>query len=310
MKYNIQNFIPNFLIIGAAKSGTTSLHAYLSEHQDILMSTPKEPKYFSNRANTISFSGKGDIEVYNSIIKSKIEYKNLFKSEKDFIIKGESSADSLYYYKKVIPLIKKDLKEPYILILLRNPIQRAFSAYTHLIRDEREINSFEEGLLLESERKELGYEFIWHYKEVGLYYNQVKSYIENFKNCKVILFDDLKKDSQLVVDDTCDFLKLTKIKINKDKVYNKSGIPRRNLQTLLYKKFIKKRSLLRKIASVFLKETKKEQIALFLKEQLFNKQLQKAEMKLETKEQLIDYFKEDILKLEKLIDRDLQHWLK
>ncbi|MFT4804277.1 MAG: hypothetical protein ACI9YE_001479 [Psychroserpens sp.] len=310
MKYNIQKNLPNFLIVGAAKSGTTSLHAYLSGHQDILMSTPKEPKYFSNRANDISFSGKGDIGVYSSIVKSKTEYKNLFKSEREFIIKGESSADTLYYYKKVIPLIQKELKEPYILILLRNPIQRAFSAYTHLIRDEREISSFEEGLLLESERKKLGYEFIWYYKEVGLYYNQVKSYIENFKNCKVILFDDLNKDSQLVVDDTCDFLKLTKIKINKDKVYNKSGIPRRNLQTFLYKKFIKKRSLLRKIASMFLKETKKEQIALVLKEQLFNKQLQKAEMKPETKQQLIDYFKEDILKLEKLIDRDLQHWLK
>ena len=161
-----------------------------------------------------------------------------------------------------------------------------------------------------SPNNKLGYEFIWHYKEVGLYYNQVKSYIENFKNCKVILFDDLKKDSQLVIDDTCDFLKLTKIKINKDKVYNKSGIPRRNLQTLLYKKFIKKRSLLRKIASVFLKETKKEQIGLILKERLFNKQLQKVEMKPETKQQLIDYFEEDILKLGKLIDRDLQHWLK
>jgi hypothetical protein len=310
MKYSIQNFLPNFLIIGAAKSGTTSLHAYLSEHQDILMSTPKEPKYFSNKAITINFSGKGDLEVYNSIIKSKIEYKNLFKSEKDLIIKGESSADSLYYYKKVIPLIKKELEEPYVLILLRNPIERAFSAYTHLIRDGREIKSFEEGLQLESERIEWGYEFIWHYKEVGLYYNQVKSYIENFKNCKVILFDDLKKDSQLVVDDTCDFLKLTTIKINKDRVYNKSGIPKRNFQTFLYNKFIKKRSLFKKIVSFFLKETKKEQIAFILKNQLFNKQLQKSEMKPETKNQLIDYFKDDILKLEKLIDKDLQHWLK
>lgn len=310
MKNNPKESLPNFLIVGAAKSGTTSLHAYLSRHPDVLMSTPKEPKYFSNKINTISFSGEGDIEAYNNIVKSKTEYENLFKSEKDFIIKGESSADSLYYFKKVIPLIKKELKEPYILILLRNPIQRAFSAYSHLIRDEREINSFEEGLIKESERKELGYEFIWYYKDAGLYYNQVKSYMENFKNCKVILFDDLKKDSQLVVDDICDFLKLTKFKIKKDKVYNISGIPKKNLQTFLYNKFIKKRSFLRKVAGMFLKENQKKQIAIFLKEVLFSKQLKKLEMKPETKNKLIDFFKEDILKLEKLIGRDLQHWLK
>lgn len=310
MKNNTKESLPNFLIVGAAKSGTTSLHAYLSRHPDVLMSTPKEPKYFSNKINTISFSGEGDIEAYNNIVKSKTEYENLFKAEKDFIIKGESSADSLYYFKKVIPLIKKELKEPYILILLRNPIQRAFSAYSHLIRDEREINSFEEGLIKESERKELGYEFIWYYKDAGLYYNQVKSYMENFKNCKVILFDDLKKDSQLVVDDICDFLKLTKFKIKKDKVYNISGIPKKNLQTFLYNKFIKKRSFLRKVAGMFLKENQKKQIAIFLKEVLFSKQLKKLEMKPETKNKLIDFFKEDILKLEKLIGRDLQHWLK
>lgn len=310
MKNNPKESLPNFLIVGAAKSGTTSLHAYLSRHPDVLMSTPKEPKYFSNKINTISFSGEGDIEAYNNIVKSKTEYENLFKAEKDFIIKGESSADSLYYFKKVIPLIKKELKEPYILILLRNPIQRAFSAYSHLIRDEREINSFEEGLIKESERKELGYEFIWYYKDAGLYYNQVKSYMENFKNCKVILFDDLKKDSQLVVDDICDFLKLTKFKIKKDKVYNISGIPKKNLQTFLYNKFIKKRSFLRKVAGMFLKENQKKQIAIFLKEVLFSKQLKKLEMKPETKNKLIDFFKEDILKLEKLIGRDLQHWLK
>ena len=61
---------------------------------------------------------------------------------------------------------------------------------------------------------------------------------------------------------------------------------------------------------MFLKETKKEQIAFILKNQLFNKQLQKSEKKTETKNKLIDYFKDDILKLEKLIDKDLQHWLK
>ena len=79
MKNNTKEILPNFLIVGAAKSGTTSLHAYLSRHPDVLMSTPKEPKYFSNKINTISFSGEGDIEAYNNIVKSKTEYENLFK---------------------------------------------------------------------------------------------------------------------------------------------------------------------------------------------------------------------------------------
>lgn len=309
MKNNTKKSLPNFLIVGAAKSGTTSLHAYLSRHPDILMSTPKEPKYFSNRINTISFSGEGDIEAYKNIVKSKTEYKNLFKSEKDYIIKGESSADSLYYFKKVIPLIKKELKEPYILILLRNPIQRAFSAYSHLIRDEREINSFEEGLIHESERKELGYEFIWHYKDAGLYFNQVKSYMENFKNCKVILFEDLKKDSQLVVDEVCDFLEVSKIKINKDKIYNKSGIPKKSFKTHVYKIF-NKDYYIKKIVKRIIPASVRFKLREIVKEEFFDKQLVKLKMKDKTKEDLIEFFKDDILKLEKLIGRDLQHWLK
>ncbi|WP_025743760.1 sulfotransferase domain-containing protein [Aquimarina pacifica] len=300
---------PNLLIVGAAKSGTTSLHNYLLEHPEIAMSFPKEPKYLSYCTVDVKYSGPEDEYIKDGVIKSEPEYLDLFDSDQKF--NGESSADSLYYYKSVIPFIKNTpLFDPSIVIVLRNPVERAYSAYTHLRRDNRETEDFDTALKLEKERIQKGYEFIWHYKDVGLYFEQVKAFIDNFSNCQVILFEDLKNNPQKVIDDICLSIGASQIELGQQKIFNKSGVPKKNLKTVIYR-IIKTNKLLRKFVGAFMSKRFRTTLRERIRQEFLIKNLDKApRLDITTKKELIEFYSNDIIKLQQLINRDLSHWLK
>ena len=113
----------DFFIVGAPKSGTTSLYHYLASHPDIFMSSKKEPNYFS----------KSEIkqqELYYPIdeLDSFSDYKILFSGSKEGQILGESSVSYLFY-PEVASKLHEHNSSAKIIILLRNPIERAFSHY-------------------------------------------------------------------------------------------------------------------------------------------------------------------------------------
>ena len=145
--------LPNFLIVGAAKSGTTSLYHYLKQHPEIYMSPVKEPKFITAQFLSFPFKGIGDEKVEQNIVKSYNEYCNLFKDVSKEKIIGEASPDNLYFFEKAINIIIYHLKNPKIIIILRNPIERAFSAYMYFINCNREYLSFEEALKEEEKRR-------------------------------------------------------------------------------------------------------------------------------------------------------------
>lgn len=302
------NNLPDFLIIGAAKAGTTSLYRYLLNHPNINLSKKqKEGRFFSSMPN--NFKGPGDEGVNKSIPKTIYQYLNLFDNNNK--LKGDISPDYLYYHKTTISnvLFEKG-KNIKIIILLRNPVERAFSQYMHFRRENREELAFEEAIKNENKRKIENWEWAWRYIEVGLYYQQVKAYLENFSHVKIFLFEDLKDDTQKVVDETCSFLGVPTIKINSDKIYNKSGIPKKNWQTNFYNNIVRSDNTIKKVLKNFLPENAKKMIGGKLREKLFENNLEKPQMKPETRKMLIDYYKEDILKLQELINRDLTNWLK
>ena len=273
------------------------------------MSSVKEPKFFTSLFLNFPFKGIGDDGVEKGLIKNYADYIKLFEQVKKEKAIGEASADYLYFYKNTILEIKRYLKNPKIIIILRNPVDRAFSAYTHLVRDNREFLSFEEGLKKEEERKNNNWEFIWYYKEVGLYYNQVKAYLENFDNVKIYLYDDLKKDRLGLVQDIYGFLEVDDsfVPENLNEKYNVSGVPKNKLiHNFFYQDNIIK-TIIKPIAKAILPDRKKRQKII---NKIIQKNLQKPEMKPETREYLKNYFRKDILKLQDLIDRDLSHWLK
>lgn len=296
--------LPEFLIVGAAKSGTTSLYNYLKVHPDIYLPEAKEPRFLTSQFVKLPFKSPDAAYFEQEFVKTFDQYKKLFSETNEGAIIGEASPDTLYYYENSIKIIKKYLGAPKIIIILRNPIERAYSAYTYLVRDNRETLTFRTALGMESERIKENWEFMWLLKDVGLYYNQVKAFKENFKNVRIYLSEDLKSDPQGLLKDIFEFLGADSdfIPDNLKVIYNVSGVPKNKL----LHKFLHDKLIIKSLIKPFIPFLLREKIVKNLK----NKNLIKIAMKDEDKNYLREFYREDIKKLENLIDRDLSHWLK
>lgn len=293
--------------MGAAKSGTTALHVYLIQHPEIYMSVLKEPKHLSISANKFPHKGPGDDKVDDEIIKSRDEYLSLFANAQKEKVIGESSADYLYFYNSVIPSIKAICPNPKILIMLRNPTDRAYSAYRHMLMDKRENLTFEKALEREDKRMRENYEFIWHYKNVGFYYKQVEQYINSFgwQNVKVVLYDDFALNSMKIVRDIYKFLNVDEgFTPNTSEKYNVGPtVLSEPLEDFLIKYDHPAKKALRPILL--------NTIGKRYTEALVNYFIRRNRLSLnpETRKFLIETYREDISKLAGLINRDLSAWL-
>jgi hypothetical protein len=293
--------------VGAAKAGTTAVHVYLYQHPEVYMSFLKEPKYLSITANKFPHNGPGDKKVDDGIIKSREEYLNLFKDARDEKVIGESSADYLYFHDTVIPLIKTISPRAKILIMLRNPVDRAYSAYRHMIMDEREDLSFEKALGSEDKRMRENYEFIWFYKDAGFYYEQVKHYIDSFgrENVMICLYDDFVVDSMAVMKDIYRFLDVEEgFTPDTDVKYNVGPTVRsESFEEFLVKyEHPVKRVLRPVLLNTIGKRYTEALVNYFIRRNTLS-------IKPKTRKRLIELYRDDILKLEGLIDRDLSGWL-
>lgn len=292
--------LPNFLIIGAAKCGTTALYYYLKQHPEISFPKLKEPKFFSSTGEVFPHNGVGDISIDKYAVKSFDQYQKLFSKIKNKRI-GEASPDSLYFHKRTAKLIKEKLGDIPIIIVLRNPSERAFSAYMYLKRDSRESLSFLDGLKAEEKRLENNWDYIWGYKKCGLYHEQVHTFLNEFTNVKIILQEDLHSNTKKVLTQLFNFLNVAEnFESNSNLQHNVSGIPNN-----IFSRFLLSRN---NILSTFIRELMKLIIPRFLLEKVAAKTLEKMPLSEEAKLYLNSYFLEDICKLEKLIKKDLSHW--
>src|ERR1700712_5403611 len=125
---HMQKNKPNLFIIGAAKSGTTSLHYYLSQHPDIFMSTVKEPHFFANvkekDKRIYEQPKKGEIH-HTRIITDLDVYLSIFESDHPVIYRGEASP-SYFFDSDAAKKVFDFNPEARIIILLREPVSRAF----------------------------------------------------------------------------------------------------------------------------------------------------------------------------------------
>jgi hypothetical protein len=292
---------PNFLIVGAAKAGTTALYYYLKQHNDIGFPDLKEPKYFSSSQLEFPHNGSGDDSVDKYAVKDWSEYLNLFKDLSSYKKIGEASPDYLFFHQQTAPLIKETLGDIPIIIILRNPVKRAFSAYMYLKRDSREPLSFREGLAAEEDRLKDNWDFIWGYKKAGLYAEQVKTFLDTFTNVKVVLQEDLKSDTKSVMKEVYSFLNVdVDFETDTSVEHNPSGTPKNFVA-----KFILNRN--NKIATNT-RELLKSIVPRSILEKVASRSLQKKSINQSDQELLKQYFKTDITSLEKLLNRDLSKW--
>lgn len=293
---------PNFLIVGAARSGTTSLYYYLKQHPDISFPRLKEPKYFSSVTRKFPQRGPGDINIDKYIIKNRREYIKLFKNLNTIRV-GEASPDYLYYHQHTSEEIYNELGDIPIIIILRNPILRAFSAYSYQKRDNREKLSFRAALEKEEERLANNYDFMWAYKNYSLYYEKVLSYTKRFSKVKIILTEELKADTKMLLKEIFLFLGVdSNFSPQTDVVHNVSGDP----SNFLTKFVLNRESRISTISRELLKKI----IPRLILEKYSNKHLNKTKIADKDYDYLESVLREDVVKLNNVISQDLYKWWK
>lgn len=299
--WQVVESLPNLFIVGAAKSGTTSLHNYLNQHQDIFMCTPKEPHFLVN--NDI-----GKYRMPNGI-SSEEKYLDLFSAGKDKKYRGESSVMYLMFPEIVIPkIIQKFGDDCKIIIILRNPVERAYSGFQHVKRYniKENMQDFRSAWDISEERyfEQPDITPASRYKELGMYSKQVKAYLDGMKNVHIMFYDDYKNDFQLEMKKVFDFLELDNMRIDSNIRHMVGGWQWKN--TAL-KNLIRKKSPLRSLLNVIIpsKSLKK-----WIRSKVVSYSIAKVpQMKIEDREMLKLFYKDDIQKLSRLLGRDLKGWL-
>lgn len=302
--------LPNFLIVGAAKSGTTSLFKYLNQHPEVFIPQLKECRFFSNIPR--DFTGLQNTktqqildEARRNIPRSIEEYEALFSGATNKKALGDISPDYLYYYEESIKNIVKYLgNKVKIVIILRNPIERAESFYYHAIRESMENLSFEEAIKAEPTRIANNWWVGYHLIQYGYYYKQVKAYLDNFDHVKVYLYDDLKKSARSVMQDIYSFIGVDKFVPDTRGKYNSTGINRNTLFRMIATSRLVGSSL-----KWYLKMTGVNDPEELIGQILNNYLLFKPKMAPNTRNKLIELYRDDVAKLSVLLKRDLNHWL-
>jgi hypothetical protein len=273
--------LPNFLVIGAAKGGTTSLYNYLRQHPDIYMSPMKEPNYFTDEDQLF---GKRSV-------RSRIEYERLFDG-----VNGEQSiGEATPRYLTSIggaSRIHADLPGVRLIATLRQPADRGYSSYLMRFTDSREFASAEEVLRPGSD-----------YFESGLYCANLQRYFDTFsrEQIKVILFDDLIARPQETVRSLFAFLGVDPdFAADTTTRFNPSYWPRFVRLSRMFNATTQSlariapwasgRGLAAPLRRVLLRKPDPIPPALWRR--------------------LTDQYRDDIIATGKLIDRDLSHWLR
>lgn len=269
------------------------------------MSPIKEPYFFSFINKKPNFKGTFDEKTNKEIITNIKDYKKLFVNVTIEKTIGECS-NSYLYLPESANNIKKHIPNCKILIILRNPTERAYSHYMQSVMIGHENLSFEEAIKKEEERAQLNWR--WHYQYVGqsMYYEQVKRYIDFFGKDKVrvYLFDELKNKSLDLMKKIYEFLDVNDNFTPNLNIYNKTGLPRNKV----LHKFLRYDNFIKDITRHITPSKFRANIFRFIENKNYTRK-SIPPMDSSTKKMLLNKFKSDVLKLQELINIDLTDWL-
>ena len=287
--------MPNFLIIGAMKSGTTAFYYYLEQHPEVYMSLVKEPNFFCSQ------QGAADAVTHIG------GYQHLFRGVSGEKAVGEASHCYLYDPGAAAE-IRRYVPEAKLIAILRNPVDRAYSHYLHMLRTGTEpVDDFAQALREDqagADKRRTFQDYIGR----GLYFDQLKRYLETFprEQLRVYLYEDLSGAAVRTVQDAFRFLEV-------DDSFVPDVSLRRNVSG--YPKYKALDALLRSQSRV------KHAVKIYFPARL-RWGLSQAFDSLKTRnlvvpppvhpgvrQQLIEVYREDVLQLQELIRRDLSGWL-
>ena len=312
VKYKNKNItLPDCIIVGAAKSGTTALFKYLSTYSQVCSSSIKEPWFFSHyNRDFIYIDPKSNNNLSDNIVTDLLQYSNLFENSSEDSICIEASTSYLYKSELAIKNIKQIYGDQYnklkIIIVLRNPILRAWSHYSMHKRDNLNDLTFFQSIDVDivASRLKLGWSDSFDYLRLGEYYDDVNNYKTTFNNLKLYLYDDFLDKPKLIMNDIKKFLSIDSEDMpNLAKRYNVSGTPKNFIARYL-SQIIFSDNFLKNILKLIFPKKIRYNIKMFVGQILFKQNnIPNKERKF-----LSDYYKLDISKLSKLINKDLSIW--
>ena len=311
---------PNFFIVGVAKGGTTSLHAYLSQHPQVYMSPIKETNYFSqadmhpdlfNREyrDDISLdlvrylSGSMTQHVHIANIEHWDDYIQLFRDAEGRKAVGEASTSYLFCPSTAARLAET-FPDARIVMILRNPIDRAYSHYLMNLRLGKTLDTdFIHEIEADYQRSTKGWGVSRLYLELGLYAEQVRRYLEHFpkQQVHIILYDDYRENARETMQSLCRFLDIDDhAPIDLSRKLNSAGMPRfRHINYALTQ--IGAVSAIKRLISQPMKQRLQS---------LMYSRANIPKMDSRARSRLADFYRDDVGQLGELLSRDLSGWLR
>jgi hypothetical protein len=299
--------LPDFIIIGAPKAGTTSLYRYLGTHPQIYMSPVKEPRYMAFPDRKPAFRGTAAREFNNAVVWRFDDYRNLFAERRDERMAGEASP--LYLWSEEAPTtMRRIVPDVKLVAILRDPVARAHSHFCHNRRLGREpFADFRDALDAEPERIARGWNPNIQYRGRGRYGEQIRRFLSVFPRDQllVLLQADMRKRPAETLAELCRFLGVDDtFEFDTTARYNVTdGMPRR---IWLSRLFVAESGLKRAARRVV-----PESVRSALFEKYYHSNLEpRPALDPDVRRLLRAEFREDILLLQELIDRDLAVWLR
>jgi hypothetical protein len=288
---------PNFFVIGAARSGTTALAEMLRPHRDAFVTLPKEPHFLAFANHPPHFTGPGDDDTINRVaVTDPDAYLALYADAGNRSVRGDASVSTLYYADTAVANIERYFPDARLVVILREPAERAFSAYSYLrARGYEACDDFNDALALEPERRELGWHHIWHYVEMGRYAHQLRPFVDAFgaERVQVLFYEDLDRDPVTVGRRLFDFLRLDGEPAAAPSRVNVSGAPRSSLA---------QRAIWWGTRQPRLRATVKAVTPFSLRERVRRANLTQAAPPRDAVERLSEVFADEILELRSLLD--------
>jgi hypothetical protein len=285
----------NFLGVGTAKAGTTTMFYILKDHPEIFLPTVKEIQFFDRNYD-----------------KGMDWYFEHFKEAKGHKAIGEITPNYMYDAhapERILKHLGPDIK---MIFILRNPADRAYSNYLMNYGRKTELQSFEDAFKNDLKRMDTDdvYDDIFHYAKKGFYDVQIKRMLKIFckKNMLFLLFEeDFLKNRKKTFNSIYDFLGVERLNISVDKWEN----PSKDLRVKNIDGILDTPNPINQIAKALIpNKNARVRIKYFIKE--LNRKNRKEKNELENLRRLIinNEYKESIINLQSIIERDLSHWYK
>jgi hypothetical protein len=312
--------LPNFFIVGAPKAGTTSLYHYLAQHPDVYMSPIKEPNYFSEEirlanidANWQEWAQREDESLrqylrgpmqekrFGGIVSNWLDYLKLFQNVNGEKALGEASVCYLWS-KTAAQNIASTLPNAKIIMVLRDPVERAFSQYKQSVASGLVKNSFRQLVETNLNHKSDKFDLLNPFLEFGLYHEQVKRYMELFpvENLRIYLYEEVRHALPETLKDIFRFLGVDpQFSPDTSEQHLRSRVPRYTWPSYMLKQFRIWSPLKNAIPGPFRPAVRKWVFS----------HSQSLELDSADRVYLSNYYREDTVRLSTLIKRDLDGWL-